>query len=504
MRSLRAAALAAVAIPAVGFALTGLLILVAPYYGTQLWWEARSALFWTIPLYVVIALAGLAAAAHDDYEDGLAVGLGLLAVAGGLASIGWWVAHEYQQDTAYASTIRVTADPMPALATRTPYNVSAAQVRPNLGDIPGDVQETNYVPELESFTTPVERRGSFTGYQTLLTQRIGPDARNTPSKCDFDPTADRRLGGWWGHSLERLINTTQRGVNWSDSDAYGFCRDGVPYIVVPLKQQDGVLVVVEKSAGVAVYNGRTGQIEIRPTGDGLPGPSYPLTLAAEQRAASGAISGFGDWWWNRAGYELPDEQDAINSDNSAEFVLATADRAGQVYATPLTGRGSATAISAVAVVNARLTSPGWAPVTVHRTDPIWLSPTAITDRIRADFGDVFAVNRTADIFELVPRDGAEWVATIGTPQNLLYRVTGPGDLSRPPCLLTLAGDVVRCGPATSAAAPGAAIGQTPGALPPGTAPAAASGDLDRLTDEQLIDLIARANREAADRLKGGS
>lgn len=499
--SLALVAFWATVIPAVGFALTGLLILIAPYYGTQLWWEARAALFWSVPLYLVIVAAIAGAAALDDGDDAIGVGLWALAVLGVIGSIGWWVAHSYQTDRAYAASIVVTDDPLPALKTRTPYNVSAAQVRANLGDIPGDIQDTSYVPDLESFTTAVERRGAFTGYQTLLTQRIGADARNTPSRCDFAPTADRRLGGIFGHSLERLINTTQRGVNWSYSDAYGFCRDGIPHIVIPLKQQDGVLLVVERPAGVALYNGASGALTIHATADGIPGPSYPLTLAADQRESSVALGDFWDWVADRVGYELPDETDAINSDNSAEFVLATTG-GGQVFATPLTGRGSATAISAVSTLDAHAAAGEWAPLRIHRMQPVWLSPTAITDRVRADFGDVFAVNRTADIFELVPTDGDRWTATIGTPQNLLYRVTGVGDLSLPPCLLTLAGDVVRCGSATSSAAPGVAIGAGPAG--PGVAPAPASSDLDGLTDEQLVDLIARANREAADRLREGS
>lgn len=487
----------------VAIAVVALFAAFAPYYTTQIWWEIRGSLFWLLPLLVVIALGLSAVVAFDGDNNSAGAGLTLFAIIGAVATIGWLFIHEYQQDRHYVATVTVTDTPVPALQQRTPYNVSQAQVRPNLGDIPGDIQQTTFLPDREVFTTPVERRGAFTGYQTLLVQAIGESGRNTPSRCDFLPAADRRIGGLFTHSLERLVNTRQRGVNWDRDDVYGWCDNGVPKIVVPLKEQDGWLLVTERPAGIAIYDGATGRLDIRSDAEGVPGPSYPLSLAAEQRESTDAIAGFGDWFWNRAGWELPDEADNINSDNSAEFVLAT-DTGNGVYATMLTGRGSATAVSAVSIVNAHLTrGDALAPLAVHRTRPVWLSPTSITERVRADFGDVFATQREARIFELAPMGGNRWSASIGLPQNLIYRVHGVGDLTEPPCLVALDGRQLRCGPAVNVngAGPGVALGgQTP--VSPAIPPAAANSDLGTLTNDQLIDLDNRVNQETARRLAG--
>lgn len=469
----------------------------APFYATQLWWVVRVSLFWALPLAVLLAMATGAASLSDKDNGPAAAGLGLLTIAGGIIWLGWLFAHEYQQDRHYVASVQVVTEPVPALEQRTPYNVSAAQVRPNLGDIPGDVQETSFLPDLGAFVTPVERRGVFTGYQTLLVQDINETGRNTPSKCDFKSVADRRFGGFWSHSLGRLINSTQRGVNWSASDTFGWCDRGVPKVVVPLKEQDGWLVVTERPAGVAVYDGFTGELEIRRDAGGIPGPTYPLSLAAAQRESTEAISGFGDWFWNRAGWELPDEVDAINSDNSSEFVLATT-AGGEVYVTPLTGRGSATAISAISMADAQLRRGDvLQPLRVHRTRPVWLSPTSLTERVRADFGDVFATQREARVFELAPLGGNRWTVSIGLPQNLIYRVQGVGDLSDPPCLFTLEGRQLRCGPAVNVAGAGPGVALSPGAQ---SVPVPVSSDLTGLSDQELVDLINRANQETARRL----
>jgi hypothetical protein len=470
---------------------------LAPYWSTQVWWLTRQWLFWVLPVLGILALSALALYFSDRYEPGKALGAGLAAVASVAVFVGWLVAHDYQQDRYYARSVTVTDAPAPPLMQRTPFEVSAAQVRPNLGDIPGDVQDTTYLPDLKIFTTPVERRGPLSGYQTLLVQDINDQGRNTAMRCDFSPAADRRFGGLFSHSLARLVNTEQRWVNWDPGDVYGWCDHGTPKIVIPLKEQDGWLTVTERPAGVAVYDGHTGTLEVRHDTTGIPGPTYPLSIAEAQRYSLGAIGGFWDWVWDRAGWELPDETGNINSGNSAEFVLGTPGARG-VYVTLLTGRGSATAISAVSVVNAHLEGHGDTvePLVVHRALPSWLSPTSITDRIRADFGDVFATQRDARIFELAPLGGGEWTATIGLPQNLLYRVRGQGALGAPPCLLTLGGQVIRCGPVanTSGNGPGVALGGPAGSTP------GVGSDLVGLPDRQLTDLIDRATREAARRL----
>ncbi|MDQ4102964.1 MAG: hypothetical protein M3186_04395, partial [Actinomycetota bacterium] len=369
-------------------------VAVAPYYSTQVWWSLRQNMFWLVPLIVVLLLA-IVAGAMLEHSPSASGGMWLLTAGLFIASICFWVSHSYLENSYYAGSVRVTTDPVAPLAPRPPFNVSEQQVRPNLGDINGDTQKTMYLPDQQVFTTPVEYRGVFTGYQTLLVQHITDTGRNTPQLCRFGPTSDRRFGGLFSHSLARLINTQQRFVNWDSGDVYGYCdAQGHPRIVVPLKEQDGWLVVVERPAGLAVYDGQTGKLSITTDPQEIakiPGPTYPLSLASYQRGSLGAIHGFWDWMWSRAGWELPDDIDAINSGNTSEFVVATAgDRPQPHYTNLLTGRGSATAVSAISLVNARLArTDQLAPLVVHRTNPNWLSTAAIRDRIHADFGDVF-------------------------------------------------------------------------------------------------------------------
>ncbi|MEV7225604.1 hypothetical protein AB0M79_01090 [Polymorphospora sp. NPDC051019] len=208
------------------------------------------------------------------------------------------------------------------------------------------------------------------------------------------------------------------------------------------------------------------------------------------------MGSFADWFLGRVGWRVPD--DHANAGNDSEFTLATVADRRPVYVTPMTGRGSATAISVVSVVPARHSGPGLAPVTVHRLDPVWVSPGAIVDRIKADYQDIPNwVN--INVYEVVPTGGDGWAATLGTGQNILYRASGSGDLSgeRATCLQRADGSEIRCGSAADrdGRGPGGAYGDA--GAPGGGVP---SGDLGGLTDAELADLHRRVADEVACRL----
>lgn len=483
---------------------------VAPYYFTQFWWVFRSAWFWIIP---VIVVAGCALFAGAMWEDDRTVSVGAWILTAGLAvgTIAFWVSHSYLEDSYYAGSVRISTDPAPDLAYRAPYNISEQQARPDLGEVTGNPTTPMYLPDLGNFTTLVEQIGWSTGYRTLLTQTISDTGRNDHIMCDFGPAADRRFGGIFGHSLGRLINEQQRFVNWDTDDAYGYCQTpNHPMVVVPLIEQDGWLVVTNKPAGLAVYDGVTGHLDILTDPRqiaAVPGPTYPLSLASRQRESLGAIHGFSDWFWGRAGWKSPDDADAINSSNVNEFVLGTPDKHAPQYVNMLTSQGGATAISVITTVDARLAGLDLSPLVVHHTNPVWLSTGTIENQIHVDFGDVFAVNRRSEISELAPLNGHEWVATIGLPQAMQYRVKGVGDVTTPACLYNLDNQLIRCGPATNnnGAGPGAAIGPLapPGQPAPAPAPAVAVPGNDdqwrQLSKPQLVDIIQRATAELSNR-----
>lgn len=152
----------------------------------------------------------------------------------------------------------------------------------NLGDNPGDLADTTYLAADDSYTSLVERRGWSEGYSTALVQHVPLTGRATGTTCDFSTAADSRIGGNFGGNLGRKINQTQRGVSWDEGDVYGYCADDpaqpgtrTPMVVVPLTEQDGFFIVTERPAGYALYNGKTGQLDIRTDTAGSPAPSTP-------------------------------------------------------------------------------------------------------------------------------------------------------------------------------------------------------------------------------------
>ncbi|SHN45140.1 hypothetical protein [Cryptosporangium aurantiacum] len=494
--------------------LLGLFYLFAPHYSTVLWWEFREALFWIVPiaglLLLWVILAGATAAVSDrrSYGSGfseVAVG-GLSVLVGGAALVAviWWLVstHGYEKARAYfTASAKVTTDATPAFGQRAPFPVAEAQARPNLGDVSGDVVDTTYLPQRGSFASLVKRRGwASSGYEVTLDQEVPlAGGRGDGTTCTFDrQNAARRDGGWWHHNLARALHNERRHVRYDSGDLYSYCDGDRPVVVIPLKKQIGWMVVSERPAGIALYDGRTGEIEFRDTADGLPGPAYPLSLAAKQRDALQASGGYWDYRGGRSGWVA--SEDDTNSGNNTEFVLPTTAAGNRPsYVTMLTGRGDATAISALAVVDGRVRSGELATIVVHRTKPGWVSPDAVSSRIKADYQDL-PNWQNQKIMEIAPISSSRWVATIGNGQNVLYRVQGSGDLrgENPTCLVRADGSTIRCG--TLADQDGRGVGTEYGSgSPPGT-----PSDLSKLTDQELADLQRKVADEVAKRLEKGT
>ncbi|WP_428962182.1 hypothetical protein [Micromonospora fluostatini] len=478
---------------------------MAPYYTTIAVWELRPilpiALAATVGLAIAAGLGSLGA--HlDEYDNRPMIGLGLLGcLIGAIVAVGWITHTQYQQDRTLTGTLTVTTDPVPDLAGRTPFQVAQAQARASLPD-GGDIVSDAHLPDQDRHASLITRRGMLAGYSTVLT--IG--GQGTAEQCEFDrERADARAGGLFAHNLGRQISTHQRWVRFAADDIYAYCDRDRPVVVVPLKRQTGILVVTEKPAGVALYDGKTGELTITTDTTGVPGPSYPLSLAAQQRAATTGIGSFTDWLFRRTGWELPD--DDVNSANTAEYTLTTTGSGRPAYVTPMTARGSATAISAITTLPARHPGLRLAPLTVHRLDPAWVSPTAIVDRIRADYQDLPNWH-TITIYEVIPAGRDRWTATLGTGQTILYRATGTGTLTgdTPTCLHHTDGTILRCGSTANTHGNGPGLHYAPDRAPsPGERPSPSSApndrDLTRMTDQQLADLHRRIADETACRLQ---
>jgi hypothetical protein len=492
------------------FVVIGLIVWWASYATTILVWELRNLMPWLVlgTLVVLLAVAPYLIGAlwreRGAAASGGTVGLSWLGVAAGLVlGIGWLFYNSYLQDRDYGTTMRVVDDPVPVFVARAPYLVGEAQAAPNLGDVTGEIFDVTYLPDADRFGTLVERRGWLAGYEVGLVQEVplGSNSRGS-QRCSFDlGTADARIGGWFGHNLGRKISNEMRWVRFEPEDAYVYCSGETPIVVVPLKRQVGILTVTERPAGAAIYDGRTGRLRITTDTASIPGPTYPISLAARQREGTAAAGGFADWWFERGGWDASD--DGANDGNNSEFTLRYGDGTDSAYVTPLTPQGEASSVVAVSRVPARHAGLALAPMTVHRLNPTWSSPEAIVQLIKAEYRDVCCYNEDR-VFEVVPTGGTTWTATVGSEQSIRYRVEGRGQVGgrEATCLKTADGVLIRC----AYAAPGSPEEQELQRIErekqqqEEAKAGQPAGDLAGYTDEQLAELHSRVTEEVNRRL----
>lgn len=490
--------------------ITAILYFVAPYWTTQILWEVRKSLFWTIPVIGggLLTLGGFALMEEDNEFGGIGVIAGLLLFFG----MGGWALfyHEYAQDKTYAQDIIIT-DKITEMGTRTPFSVAQAQSRTTLSNIPGaDLQthSTRYDPKHDHFTTLAKGRQLLGNYAAIAEQKFPLAGRSHGSQCTFSETANKSLGGLFTNNLGRAINDKRAGVNWSDDDAYGYCDGETPYVVVPLKKQVGWMVVTEVPAGAAVYNGKTGEVTITEDMSSLPSTAYPLSLAQRQRASTEAMGGWMQWARSQIGWKPAEGE--VNSANMAEFVLGEKESGDTAYVTPLSNQGNSTGIAALSVIDASKVTVGKRnSLEIHPLDPTWVSVDAIEARIKADYQDIPNWT-TLTVQEVVPISGDRWYATLGNDQNTLYHVIGTGDLSHidtvadpdaSTCLYK-GGDLVRCGTLAAKGMNGIG-GQYGPDKPPAAAPAPSeavpSGTLGSLSDEELARRLSEISGEISSR-----
>lgn len=162
---------------------------------------------------------------------------------------------------------------------------------------------------------------------------------------------------------------------------------------------------------------------------------------------------------------------------------------------------------AVSTVPTRHQGGGLAPMTVHRLTPTWSSPKALVELVKAEYRDVCCYNEDR-VFEVVPTGGSTWTATVGSEQNIRYRVEGRGQVAgrEATCLKTADGTLIRC----AFAAPGSPEAeelerreQEKQKSKQDGVPAPGAVDLNAYTPEQLAELQKRLSDEFLRRLKNG-
>lgn len=467
-------------------------------------WARTLILHWlhlTAPVTIPLAAIALVLYFIHVLDGGRAVAWVLL-IALSVGTITYWVTYSYESKRAYLSAVETVDDGVPDFAERAPYPVAVAKAKPLLGDVRGTIEKVRFVTDgdEDSFNALVTKPGFLTGYQVLEHADIEPNGDGEATTCKFSESATKKIHGRLMHSLDRSIAAARPGSFFDGEDAYGYCDDEkAPIVVVPLKKLAGLFHITEVPAGVALYNGNSGRLEMLDSvEDGeIPGPVFPTSLAAKLRAATEATGSFTDYLFSRAGYESTDgDDDDPNAGNTTEFALRTADGKGGVYATPLTPKGSAQTIVALGVISSSSVKSGeWNTLTVHRYSKSRVPGSTVAQTLRGDYGDLPEWAAGMGIFEVTPLSQTQWVASLGQNQDVSYRVLVNANGSS--CLERADGSKIRCGKATGpAGSPGAGGDNSsrPVAVPDSVT------ELDKLSDDELATLQRQLTDELLARL----
>ncbi len=457
-------------------------------------------IIWGFPLLIIVVLGAVVVFFLAVDKVPAALVIGILGV-GGL--ILYSEARSYNTDLAYASTIQETNDTMPTLKERAPFLVAERQASSNLSGINGQIGGTDYLADSNHYSTLVDRKGNFNpGYAAIINQTIALTGQASGKPCLFDEkNAHQRMDGYFDNSLTRAIATKDSMLIAKKDDAWGYCDGDTPKVVVPVTRLNGWINPVHVPAGVAIYDGHTGNVEIRSevkAGE-LPGPVIALSYV--QRVNDSLATHNGDWWSMVQGQsgltdEVKDANDP-NKDNHSAFSLAYKDAPGSVYASPFTSRASSRSIEDIALLESGHVKDGESPkVTLYHLQAPRQSNSATADKIKADYSSLNGWATGLSVQEVIPVSHDEWAASIGLNQNVVYRVLVKADGSS--CLANADGEKIRCidkdGKTVGASAPEASAAGN------GSASPAAPGDIGALSNEDLAKLQSAVTAEVLKRL----
>lgn len=427
--------LATVVTVAIVLAVAGFAYFWAPGVFHSLWSFVR--LMWLPALIFAVALgiAALGVGTSDEKSTQRIVLFSLGAL--GVVSAGVTTfAVIYQSNAAYSTSLTTataenTSD-MVSFSDRAPFDVAAETSNRTLGDTTGTatgvVKSLPLNGEHGEYSTSVIRRGFAQGYEStqMLNVPIFGTANNSHVKfCDYSEDATLRFGGFFpNNNLTRAIyHKTSWSVSADNSDAFVVCDGDTPMVYAPLTQQQGVFAPHRVPAGVAIYNGSTGELTIEDDYKGTL-PVYPQSLATQQRESTRFSQSFFDYIFKRAGYEdTSKDADDPNGENRAEFNMANESRDASMFVTPLTKPGSSSSIVALGTVDSNTMHKGQLNTYTVNTYPDGQSQQAtssIAARIMSEQLSGYK-GQGLSVFEVVPQKDGTWVATIGKSQSILYR-----------------------------------------------------------------------------------
>lgn len=393
----------------------------------DLWGIFRATWLVFVPVIVVGVLGAILIFAER--------GIGwLLAVAAGAWLIGGGFVVSYMQGHELSKSVTVSESSPNELQfrERAPFDVAAATSKRTLGNTTGDATGTvKAIPtagDNGEFTTSVIRRGAFKGYestQVLTPPLFGGSSSKDVRFCSFSEDAELRFGGaGFNNNLDRAIALkVPLGTNANKSDAFVVCDGETPKVYAPLTVQKGFAITKRVPAGVAVYNGKTGELTVEKDYKGNL-PVYPASITEAQRKSTTDAGSFFDSLFGRVGFEdTGKDEDDPNGDNRAEFGLSNLDGTQHKFVTPLNSRGSSSSIIALGVGNGSTVEHGelneYAVYKYPQDEPRQANSAVAASITGEVLGGYKA--QGLNVFEIVPAGDGKWVASIGKSQSILYR-----------------------------------------------------------------------------------
>lgn len=368
-----------------------------------------------------------------------------LAVVGGAYSFAvhpYLVAQSFTKDTQ-------TSEETTSYADRAPWIVAHNYAQRDQGDVIGDRGAVHYVPSVQDakakagdgtgegtsrYTVLVRERGvlgtgGYEAVQTLTMPTTGTIPASASSYCEVPDSMSKRLEtNFPWHSLAWSIYAKAPLTHFNHEDAYGYCVDDQPVIVVPLWDYQGFWAVTKRPAGAAIY--RESGLEILTPEEliaqGIEGPTYPRSLAERQRVSINAGGTLMQWWGSKYGYDLTDlDEEDSNADNPAEFTLVSPQGADLSYVSPLTPRGSSQSITALSVIPAQQVRAEREPVVVNVSTDLPATSTLETaikeSSVAGDNSWTTRWSAGMRVYEILPARDGHWAASIGQGQAVSYR-----------------------------------------------------------------------------------
>jgi hypothetical protein len=366
----------------------------------------------------------------------------------------------------------------------------------------GSVPNTDIMDETLTYLYAQDGSGTWSAVRNGTNKQplngvVTWDGTNAAQACTFTGqyALNVAFGGNWGQNLDDTLAREYPGLLYTHDDMWGYCRgtgaisSREPVVVMPVTEQQSYgRRTTARAAGVLIITGSpTGEPKIEhrssvKAGD-LPGPSYPITLVAQQRDMLQWSAGRGNK--NRLNFGYEPSNVASQAGNNSEYLLRDRTSGRLFWVTPLTPRGSASQLLiSYSITSADETSTGGLnPQRVYvlsDNDPRIVNmddmQARVSQAIRDQSPGFFTGDQPGKISEFLPVTTTKWQAFAELNGRVVARIEVPSDSRIKPTVESLDG--------SSTEAPTTAT---------------CTQDQKTLDKKQLSDCIAQFARELAGR-----